>query len=173
MISPEISEVHGILEKIQLAKDLYSKFKLPLKSNPEVKILFSEVERLIARSKRMMAEMGVNDLCRSCEEEEGGSCCGAGIENRYDVVLLLLNLLAGVILPISRYDKNSCFFLGPEGCQLKIRHTLCVNFLCSKIEDNLSLDQLVWLQMVLGEEMEKSFVLYETVKNLLLKLTER
>ncbi|HEC31363.1 MAG TPA: hypothetical protein ENI41_02610 [Deltaproteobacteria bacterium] len=160
-----------ITDKISLARDLFGIAGTTLMNDKHIRGLLAEVIEKARTSRQVMQELRINELCRQCDEEEGGSCCGAGIENRYDAVLLLLNLLAGVNLPASRFDEKSCYFLGPEGCVLKIRHTLCVNFLCDKIEENLSLEELVRLQEVIGEEIDLTFVLYEAVRKFLRSLT--
>ncbi len=156
-----------IVDKILLARELFKSAGGRLKDDEYIRGLLLAVMEKSKTSSHLMQELGVSELCRQCDEEEGGSCCGAGIENRYDAVLLLLNLLAGVDLPASRFDEKSCYFLGPQGCVLKIRHTLCVNFLCAKIEESLSIKQLVRLQQVIGDEIDSTFALYEAVKKFL------
>ena len=60
--------------------------------------LLGRLEKAISLSREEMAATGIVDICRGCEEVGGGSCCGAGLENRYDARLLLINLLLGVEL---------------------------------------------------------------------------
>ena len=108
--------------------------------------------------------------CKRCDEEEGGSCCGAGIENRYPPPLLLINLLLGQALPAERCFANSCFFLGTDGCMLMARDVLCINYLCTGFQKSLAHEDLVRLQTVTGEEMETVFRVHEAVKQF---LTER
>ena len=126
-----------------------------------------ELESHWRSSWRVMEETGIVAACRHCEDEEGGSCCGRGIENKYDETLLLLNLLWGVILPDDRSRPDSCFFLGNSGCLLKIRHVLCVNYLCIAIQKNLSPTDLTRVQQTVGCELDTVFILQETVKRML------
>jgi hypothetical protein len=114
-----------------------------------------------------MVQFGVVNACRHCEEEEGGSCCGAGIENKYSPTLLLLHLLLSGELPKTRQWANSCFFLGENGCRLKARHVLCINYLCLRIQKMLPSQDLIALQTITGEEMDTVFHLHETVKRTL------
>jgi hypothetical protein len=111
-----------------------------------------------------MIEAGVLTACTHCDEEEGGSCCGAGIENKYTPVLLLINLLLGVTLPDRRISSNSCFFLGPAGCRLKARHVICINYLCTRLQKEIPTWALQSLQAVTGEEMDTIFILHEKIK---------
>ncbi len=164
MILPPDHRNFKIRDKLALARNLFEKTADHIKSNELISNLLSDVIKREQVSRKLMRALGVNELCRECDQEEGGSCCGAGIENRYDAILLFSNLLAHVHLPESRFNGKSCYFLGPTGCVLKIRHTLCVNFLCHKIEDELSIEELVRLQTVLGEEIDSTFLLYEAVK---------
>jgi hypothetical protein len=114
-----------------------------------------------------MAEVGIVAECRRCEEEEGGSCCGSGIENRYDLELLLINLLLGASLAEHADRAKSCRFLGERGCTLVARHVLCVNYLCARLRETLSPGQLSLLQDSSGEELETEFFLHEAIKRFL------
>ncbi|SFM72777.1 hypothetical protein [Thermodesulforhabdus norvegica] len=119
--------------------------------------------RCVERSRRIMQELGLDEICRKCDEEEGGSCCGKGIENYYGMSLLLANLMAAVELPKKRYDPGGCFFLVPGGCSLVFRHTICVNYLCRKIYDELGSDSIVKLQEISGHEINAVFELNERI----------
>ncbi len=167
MILPPEHRDLEITDKITLAQKIFQSLGTKLKSDPVIAEMLKETVSKSQLSAQLMRELSVTELCRQCDEEEGGSCCGAGIENRYDAILLLLNLLAGIELPSAGFDEKSCYFLGQNGCVLKIRHTLCVNFLCSGIEESLSIEQLVRLQEVLGDEIDTTFLLYEAVKDYL------
>jgi hypothetical protein len=153
-----------ISEKIKIARDLFGAWGNDLWRDAEVKGLLELLQENILASGTVSRDLGVLALCKRCEEEEGGSCCGAGIENRYFPPLLLVNLLLGVNLPEDRCFANSCYFLGKEGCGLKARDILCINYLCSEIQRLLAPEKVATLQAVTGEEMETVFVLHEAVK---------
>jgi hypothetical protein len=110
-----------------------------------------------------MLTLGVLAECKSCEEEEGGSCCGAGIENKYDPVLLLINLLLGSPLQNHEPAGNSCYFLGNNGCKLTARHVLCVNYICEKLQKKLTREKLISLQTCAGEQLNTLFFLHEAI----------
>ncbi len=111
-----------------------------------------------------MLTLGVVAECKKCEEEEGGSCCGAGIEDKYEPVLLLINHLLGPFLPTEAPSKNDCYFLGEKGCLLTARHVLCVNYICEKLQKKLTMEELVGLQNCAGEELDTLFLLHEAIK---------
>jgi hypothetical protein len=122
---------------------------------------------IITKCQSISKEMGLSEICKRCDTEEKGSCCGRGIENYYDEPLLLLNLILGVNLHIRRYDKASCFFLGPKGCLLAARHTLCVNYLCDKITKRFSPAELSRLRDAEGIQLELTFQLCESLRKFL------
>lgn len=121
----------------------------------------------VEESRSIMIESGLSALCEQCEVEEGGSCCGRGLEDRYSASLLLINLMLDASLPDQRYDESSCFFLAQKGCLLKARHAICVSYICSKIKHLLNPDLLKLLQESEGIELDAVFRLNERIKILL------
>ncbi|MGD8227070.1 MAG: hypothetical protein PVH82_18450 [Desulfobacteraceae bacterium] len=160
----EISLESPIEAKIAWAEKRYQEARGELLGDQEIPLLLEKLKGAIHASHREMAEVGVVDECRECEEREGGSCCGAGLENRYDGPLLLTNLLLGVKLPRQGYDPSSCFFLGAQGCLLLARHVICVNYLCKKISDQIDPEKIATLQGKEGVELELLFHLQERLK---------
>lgn len=126
--------------------------------------LLSNFKSAVKASRQKMDKIGVVDLCRECDQEEGGSCCGKGLENRYDAWLLLINRLLGVDLPRERHQAEGCFFLGEKGCLLMARHVICVNYMCKKITNNIQPSVLNDLREVEGEEINCLFMLNERIK---------
>jgi len=159
----EVPLLSPVKEKIAWAQSCYHELEHNIRRDKQTAGLLVRLERAIAESRREMAAAGVVEICRKCEDIEGGSCCGAGIENRYDSRLLLINLLLGVTLPCERRDPDSCFFLGESGCLLQARHVICVNYLCGKITDKLDPGKLAPLRRKEGEELESLFLLNERV----------
>lgn len=151
-------------ETINEAIRLHSKWGRVFGQDERIVSLLREMAESAAASARVMGQVGVSEICMRCDTEEGGSCCGAGIETRYSRVLLLANLLMGIRLPTKRLYGDSCYFLGVRGCTLMARHVLCVNYLCSRIRRALSPEELWGLQQTTGREMELLFTLNEALK---------
>ncbi len=151
-------------ENIERAHSLYSSCGRSLKQDPSIRALLHRLQRYIDDSKNTMCALGVVAECKHCEEQEGGSCCGAGIENRYDEVLLLINLLLGGSLQIQGHSGNSCSFLGEHGCTLMARHVLCVNYICDRLQKKLTRDELIGLQNCSGKELDTLFILHDAIK---------
>lgn len=154
----------SIQEKIEAARTLYEARGEELRADSRTASLLERLESEVARSASLMQRVGVAGMCRRCEEQDGGSCCGAGIENRYGPHLLLINMLLGARLPDRRDLEDSCHFLGAEGCKLRVRHTLCVNYLCERIRRGLAEGDLAALQEAVGAELETGFILHERIK---------
>lgn len=161
----------SIQEKVRRGEDLFATWESALNENPRIGALRETLYRKIEASQKAMIEYGIVEACRHCDEEEGGSCCGAGIENRYKPVLLLVNLLLGATLPQERSTANGCYFLGTRGCTLKTRDVLCLNYLCLKIQKLLALEDLIKLQKTVGEELDTAFLLQETINKCITQLS--
>lgn len=166
-MKPDGNGCLAIEQKIRYARELFSKWGGMLLKDELLNDLLSSLSRGISSSQEIMSRVGVVAACRSCEEEEGGSCCGNGIENKYNSVLLLINLLMGQSLPMQRFKENSCYFLTPTGCCLQARHVICVNYICSKLHGSVPLSELIHLQEVNGQELDTLFILHENIKRLL------
>jgi len=156
-----------IRERIDTAQRLYDMCGKSLAEDPVLNSLRERLETKLAATKQLMQDFGVIEACRFCEEEDGGSCCGTGIENKYEPVILLTNLLLGGALPRNHRFADSCYFLGDAGCVLKVRHVLCVNYLCTKIRTMLMPEELKILQNVVGEEIDTAFLLHEQIRKLI------
>ncbi len=154
----------SIEEKIGEARALYEAWSDRLYRDAGICELLGRLERNIRASTEAMRAFRVGQACKWCEEEEGGSCCGAGIENHYDPLQLLINLLLHVRLPDRKKYPDSCHFLEADGCCLKARHVLCVNYLCLKLQQALSRDDMNTLQAIVGEELDTGFALHEAVR---------
>jgi hypothetical protein len=154
----------SIEEKIEEARALYAAWEDRLRQDGRIGTLLARLEQSVRASRQAMQRLGVVRACEQCEKQEGGSCCGVGIENRYDGVQLLINLLLGVSLPPEHTYPDSCYFLKDCGCSLKARHVLCVNYLCADLQRALSQDDTIALQTIVGEELGTGFALYEAIK---------
>jgi hypothetical protein len=154
----------SIQEKIEVARQWYAVWGNALRQDTQIRDLLAELERNLKAGMNAMLDLGIVAACKRCDEEEGGSCCGRGLENKFDVFLLLINLLLGATLPDSRSRGDSCYFLTERGCLLMLRLVLCVDYLCPKIRSGLPRDQLIKLQTISGDELVTGFILYDAVK---------
>lgn len=155
-----------IEEKIAWAEEYYRRFRGQFLKDRSIVDLLNELKKAVHASHSEMTGAGIDKICRECEQDEGGSCCGAGLENRYDWELLLINLLLDVNLPPKRHDPEGCYFLGKTGCLLQARHVICINYVCKKITDLIDPRKLNTLREKEGEELNTLFLLHERIKKM-------
>jgi hypothetical protein len=163
----EISIESPIEEKIAWAKNCFQDKKKVLYGDTETDELLKKFKKAAEISHKEMARAGIEYECRRCEERDGGSCCGVGLENKYSGVLILINLLLGLKMPQQRLDTKSCFFLKETGCSLKARHVICVDYLCKKITERIDPERIATMREKEGFELECLFLLNERVKTVI------
>jgi hypothetical protein len=157
----------GILDKIYWAEDRYHRYRNRLLGDPLVADLLERVRSAVSAADGVRAAAGIERMCAECETQEGGSCCGVGLEDKYDACLLLINRLLGVDLPHSREDTYSCWFLSERGCRLQARHVICVNYVCEKIEKGVKSGRMQKIREKEGAELAGIFRLHQRVTGLL------
>lgn len=149
--------------KIALAYQLQTNFGHDLLQDKETRGQLLQLDQNIEATWNEMVSNGVVRECSDCAVKEG-SCCGAGMENSYDEVLLLINLLIGRTLPSQAYDTTSCYLLGENGCLLRAREVICVNYLCQRIYRSIQKEKLIHLQKIAGDELNSLFMLEQHIK---------
>jgi hypothetical protein len=157
----------GILNKISWAEDRFDKYRNRLLGDPVVSELLERVHSAVSAANQVREAAGIERMCAECETREGGSCCGVGLEDKYDARLLLINRLLGVDLPHRREDPYSCWFLSGRGCRLRARHVICVNYICEKIEKGVEADRMREIREKEGAELAGIFRLHQRVTELL------
>lgn len=158
------TEAGPLHEKLKIARELCRRAGIGFLRDEGLARLLESYRRACRKSGRLRGEAGVTAQCGICERLEGGSCCGAGIELRYDVWMLFMNLILGAKLPDERLYADSCLFLGPRGCVLAARDVLCVNYLCARITERCEKEKIITLQEAEGEELMLLFLINEEVK---------
>ncbi len=164
MLPPPIPINRPVMERISWAEFCFEEGGTSFLKDEKIAVLLSDFKLAANASRKQMNNSGVVALCRQCDQEEGGSCCGRGLEDRYDAWLLLINRLLGVSLPVKRQQADGCLFLGKKGCLLKARHVICINYVCKKITSSVQPSILNGLREVEGREIEALFELNEQVK---------
>ncbi len=155
-----------IEQKVEWAEDIYARFGHEILEDRQVRDLLETLKENIESTYRCMDETGVSVECTLCAQRTG-SCCGKGIEDKCGKITLLINLLMGIELPHERELEDGCFFQGVEGCKLKAREIICINYLCVPVQEKIGHEDLIRLQEVGGEEMDTLFALGNRIKHLL------
>jgi hypothetical protein len=147
-----------VAQEIYKAKAFYDAYGNALREDQRVQDLIEDYRKAIARTYEAMAEEGILKACSQCAQGPSGSCCFEGVEDWYDPVLLLINLLLDVPLPSQREIPKACFFVGQGGCKLLGRYAFCVNFMCPKLGAEMKNGKLLRTtgeELLCGWELEK------------------
>jgi len=143
--------------KIAAAAEMMEKYGERLLACAGIVPSLERLRHEISETQRLMRDMGVVEDCAACAGRPGGGCCGAGIEDWFDEVVLLMNLLLGRAIPSVRSEREGCLFLGPRGCLLLARNYFCVNYLCHHITSRLCRSDLAALEAQAGKEIFASW----------------
>jgi len=157
-----------LAQKLALTRKLWQKHRERLQQDDRLRELLSLHQRAFQHAQEVMRQTGAEAFCARCGRE-GTSCCGEDMELHCDDMLLLANLLCGVSLPSKRTFPKGCFFLGEEGCLLRIRPLICRNFICPELAEFLGPEETRRLQESLEEEALALFLLGERIRSLTLK----
>jgi hypothetical protein len=130
----------------------------------EVCALLGGLDLHIEATQSAMIKAGIVKECAGCAVNGEGTCCGVRTGYKYGSVLLLINLLLGRTLPPAPADIHLCHFLTKQGCALRARHVICVNFVCQRLRDVLPHNSLCNVQDIVGGEIDTLFVLEECIK---------
>ncbi len=155
---------YPIVHKIKWATQIYKCWGQKILLDTEITRFLEAYRQQIQQTWSLMEQIGVVAECTDCAIHDGGSCCGIGIEDRFDTVLLLINLLLGAKLPDRRWDSKGCWFLGEKGCTIVARHVICINYLCKRLYQKIDHAGLQRLQRQIIREADASFVLEERLK---------
>jgi len=137
---------------MQQAQRLLQDYGQEILADARLAGLLRAYQEAIAQTNRLTAELGVEQLCLACAARDA-VCCFAGVENRYDQYLLLINLLIKGCLPLGAELVDSCFFCGPRGCRLTAKNSFCLNFFCPEICQALGEENMARLLRHVGREL--------------------
>ncbi|NPB08769.1 MAG: hypothetical protein GXO17_00305 [Thermodesulfobacteria bacterium] len=155
-----------LARKLERVRALFDLHRARLQQDEDLKDLLSRYLRAFADTEAVAREVGLSDFCARCGREGWGTCCGEDMEFHCEDVLLLANLLLGVEFPTRRHQPKGCYFLGEEGCLLKVRPLICRNFICPELADHLGPENIRKVQQALGPEAETLFLLCLRLKRL-------
>ena len=124
-------------EEISRAKALYHLYGKAMSRDKDLMGLMGRYRKAIMDTRETMQEVGVLSSCSGCADAKPGGCCFEGVEEWYDHVLLLVNLMLGIDVPESRENPGCCIFAGSKGCKLLARYSFCANYLCPNLKTSL------------------------------------
>jgi|GEM_PF-389574 len=160
-----------LLEKVFLAQEIFENYGEYFFKLKDFMDLLKNYERAIEVSNKRMEEFQSFSECYVCTVLEGKGCCKAGLENEATVAIILLNLLLKKDLPKEREVQGRCFFVGPVGCKLFARPSLCREFFCRRLLDTFKQDEYVLITQAIAEELTLQGLLVRYIKKELEFLT--
>jgi len=139
-------------EKLVKAEKLYLEYGTKLLAVEDIRKALSATRKAVAVLDSHMTAMQMGKKCSICASTEKGGCCSAymGHENN-DVLQLLMNLLADVVVKCVRDDTIECCFLAEKGCLLLYKPIFCLNYLCERIQTESTVEELAVLEKRTGD----------------------
>lgn len=156
-----LSEKDRVHLTVQQAYALYQRHGKTLLSDPAVVEGLEAYCQSLEQTRQAMKDTRVVSACTICAGRTG-SCCSREVEEWYDPVLLLINLLLGAKLPGFREIPDQCLFLGKNGCTLLARYAFCLNYLCPDLKKEIGprtareLLQIIGHELAMGWDLERA-----------------
>ena len=150
-------------DAINTAKVLHHRYGAAMSKDKDLMDLLRRYHKAIRDTHATMREVGVLSSCACCAGEKPGGCCFEGVEEWYDHVLLLVNLMLDRDIHVSRETPGGCIFVGSRGCKLVARHSFCINYLCPNLQTALTAFQKKALLFVTGVELFKGWELEQRI----------
>ena len=142
-----------IENEIIKAEELYNLYCKGILQDKELSALIKEYRGAIEQTWKTMKSLNVTGTCSDCAAGDPGGCCFREVETWYSDIQLLINMLMGADIRMTRMYDNSCMFVGEKGCRLISRNAFCINFLCGKIKSRISIDKIDNLNFIAGKEI--------------------
>lgn len=143
-------------EKTAKAEKLFKKYGKALQAQEKIRASLDLMQNAVTALDIHMTAMDMGKNCSACAAAPKGGCCSAymGHENN-DVLQLLMNMLAGVAVECVRDDSIECCFLAEKGCVLLFKPIFCLNYLCERIRNESTVEELQILEKRTGELLSR------------------
>ena len=104
-----------IKEEIIKAKTFYERYGVEILNDNGLMMLMQNYRKAIVGSHELIKEMGIRKRCTTCaDNEKAESCCFQGVEEWYDHILLLMNLMLGFEITTYHDILGGCLFVGKK-----------------------------------------------------------
>ncbi len=160
----------GVYRDLSAARRLFWLWALSSAHETPMDELLDRYGQAIAQTGKTMQHLGVTAACAHCALRGGESCCFAGVEQKYDKVLLLINFLLGYPPPEKGLIKGKCLFVGDQGCRLSARHYYCQRFLCDHLKAELGEEAVHHLNETVAQELAVGWEVEQTLRQWLKKV---
>lgn len=120
--------------KLEVAKKLFRLYGEQLANDSQVMAHMKTLLGLHGALRRQMQLMEMDRICTECAQKNGGGCCSAVFAAETDVMQLLMNMLAGVVVEdVQHHNGKECCYLGTKGCIFLFKPIFCLNYNCTRI----------------------------------------
>ncbi len=138
-------------EKLKKAEAFFQAYGAKLSQETQIQKQLAVLRDAVSSLDAHMSAMEMGKTCTACAANPKGGCCSAymGNENN-DVLQLLMNILAGVNVRLVCDNGVECCFLAETGCILLFKPIFCLNYLCGRIQEESSAEQLELLTQKTG-----------------------
>ncbi|MBW2053004.1 MAG: hypothetical protein JRG97_12045, partial [Deltaproteobacteria bacterium] len=143
----------AVKKEIDRAKLLYEQYGRELSRDKHIKELLERYREANIKTLDKIREIGVEEGCTFCAVELDECCCFEGVEEKYDYILLLVNLLLGAEISEYREIPAACLFVGSQGCLMAVRHYFCLHYLCPQLKTSLDPSAIDDFLSVSGDEL--------------------
>ncbi len=137
--------------KLEVTKRLFLFYGEQLAKDPQVSAYMTSALGLHKALRRQMELMEMDRICTECAQGKGGGCCSAAFAGETDVIQLLMNLLAGVVVDVQHNNEKECCYLGPKGCIFLFKPIFCLNYNCPRITSGGRQHALLTLEQRTGK----------------------
>ena len=159
----------SIEDRIVEAKRLFDDVALQVHSDHGLRSLLKGYEEAVRHTRDFMMEIRMTEACGDCAKQDPGGCCFEGVEEWFDSILLLINMLMGVAVPTIRVIPGGCLFLGEEGCSFLVWHSFCINYLCPSLKRALPASQVLSFLSIAGREIDAGWQLERAIRRRVLE----
>jgi len=136
--------------KLELAGRFFRLHGEELAQDSQVAAGMTDLRGLHQALRQQMLVMEMDRTCTRCAQGSGGGCCSVAFAAETDVVQLLMNMLAGVIVDIQQSNGTYCCYLGEKGCIFLFKPIFCLNYNCNIITLGSRRDNLRKLEKLTG-----------------------
>ncbi len=162
VINPDPSLL--ILEKIKIAENLFNDWKEYFLRDEKFLKDLHDYQKAIQNSNKLMEELGSFEECYYCSAIENSGCCKAGLENEVTINILLINKFLNIEIPKEREIAERCFFVGPIGCKIFARPTLCREYFCNRLMRLFSPEEYALLTQKITEELTLLYLIERYIR---------
>jgi hypothetical protein len=163
-LTEQVNDDGPTLGLIRKARALHEAYGGRLMADEHVRALVQGYGAAIEQTAAAMQGEGIGAACSVCAQQNPSGCCFSGLESGFNEIMLLLNLLLGCPLPEARALRDTCFFVGEQGCQLLARYYFCLHYFCPALEASLGEARIGALQQRVGRELQAGWVAEDAVR---------